>query len=177
MKYRKIASIIFVVVVVCVLIGIFAYKVSAISIDPYELYQVTHVLDGDTFKVKVGWHEVTVRMLGIDTPETVDKRKPVQCYGKEASDQTKELLSGSSVRLELNPDREEKDRYGRYLAYVRRADDLFVNEFLLQNGYAREYTYGRPYLRQNEFRGVESMAKDAGVGLWGACPEIIKAKK
>jgi micrococcal nuclease len=116
----------------------------------------------------VGHHEITVRMLGIDTPETVDPRKPEQCYGKEASNKTKELLTGKMVRLKLNPDREEKDKYGRYLAFVY-SGEVFLNEFLLEEGYAREYTFGKPYMFQKEFREVEGMAKEAKRGLWGVC--------
>ena len=147
----------------------FVRAATTIRIDPEELYQVTYVTDGDTFKARIGRHVVTIRMLGVNTPETVDPRKPSECYGKEASDETKELLSGKQVRLKLNPDREEKDRYGRYLAYVYRADDLFVNEELLKGGFAREYTYGKAYDLQKEFRGLEHHAKAAGTGLWGRC--------
>ncbi len=157
------------------IIGIFCvagyYIVEAatsIRIDENELYAVQQVKDGDTFTAMVGRHEITVRMLGIDTPETVDPRKPVQCYGKEASDKTKEILTGKTVRLKLNPDREEKDKYGRFLAYVY-LGDIFVNRFLLQEGYAREYTFGTPYMYQREFREIQKQAKDVQKGLWGAC--------
>ena len=161
------------------LLGAGAYIIHAatiISIDPEKFYPVAYVKDGDTFIVKIGRHEAAVRMLGIDTPETVDPRKPVQCYGKEASDETKSLLTGQSVRLMLNPNREEKDKYGRYLAYVYREDKMFVNKFLLENGYAHEYTFGSPYMFQKEFREVESQAKVVGKGLWGECPEVISPK-
>ena len=131
-------------------------------------YKVKYVIDGDTFKVRIGRHDVTVRMLGINTPETVDPRKPAQCFGKEASDQTKALLTDKMVQLKLNPKREEKDKYGRYLAYVY-VGDIFVNKTLIENGYAREYTYGKGYMFQKEFRVAEKVAKDLGNGLWGAC--------
>jgi micrococcal nuclease len=141
---------------------------TSITIDENELYDVQEVKDGDTFTAMVGHHEITVRMLGIDTPETVDPRKPEQCYGKEASDQTKSLLSGKKVQLKLNPNREEKDRYGRYLAFVY-SGEIFLNKFLLQEGYAREYTFGKPYMHQKEFRDIEKEAKKAEKGLWGVC--------
>jgi micrococcal nuclease len=141
---------------------------TSITIDENELYAIQQVKDGDTFTAMVGHHEITVRMLGIDTPETVDPRKPEQCYGKEASNKTKELLTGKMVRLKLNPDREEKDKYGRYLAFVY-SGEVFLNEFLLEEGYAREYTFGKPYMFQKEFREVEGMAKEAKRGLWGVC--------
>jgi micrococcal nuclease len=108
-------------------------------------------------------------MLGVDTPETVDPRKPVGCFGPEASAETKSLLSHRTVRLVTNSNREARDKYGRYLMYVYRDDGVFVNELLLKEGFAREYTFGRPYLYQNEFRGLEADAKSALRGLWNAC--------
>jgi micrococcal nuclease len=138
-------------------------------LDQQALYPVTYVTDGDTFKVKAEGKTITVRMLGINTPETVDPRKPSECYGHEASDETKQLLTGKNVRLKLNPHREVKDKYGRYLAYVYREDDLFINEELLKLGFAREYTVGRPYSMQKEFKDIEATAKEDKKGLWEAC--------
>lgn len=160
---------------ICVIVGLLSvcayvtYAATVVRIDENELYQVATVLDGDTFKVNVGWHQITVRMLGIDTPETVDPRKPEQCYGHEASDESKRLLTGQSVRMKLNPNREERDRYNRYLAYVYLEDGTFMSEYLLTNGFAREYTYGKPYVYQKEFRSIEKEAKERKVGLWGMC--------
>ncbi len=159
----------------CVIVGLLSvcayvtYAATVVRIDENELYQVAAVLDGDTFKVKVGWHQITVRMLGIDTPETVDPRKPEQCYGHEASDETKKLLVGAEVRLKLNPNREDRDKYDRYLAYVYLSDGIFLNEYLLKNGFAREYTYGRSYIYQKEFKNIEKEVKEQEVGLWGRC--------
>ena len=142
---------------------------SGVVIDPSKVYEVTDVVDGDTFKVMNGNREVTVRMLGINTPETVDPRKAPECYGKEASDETKELLKGGEVRLELNPNREKYDIYGRILAYVYLPSGLFVNEYLVQNGYAREYTVGSPYEYQKQFRSDEKSARNELLGLWRIC--------
>lgn len=173
MTYKKTTTVLVAAsfLIVCVFLVIGYYIVNAAtstSIDEDELYSVTRIKDGDTFDIKIGRHEATVRMLGIDTPETVDPRKPVQCFGKEASDETKSLLAGQKVRLKLNPNREEKDKFGRYLAYVY-LNDIFVNEILLEDGYAREYTYGKAYMLQKEFRDIEKQAKEAMKGLWGAC--------
>lgn len=140
-----------------------------VIIDESKFYAVSRVVDGDTFKVKVGRSEVTVRLLGIDTPETVDPRKGVQCFGPEASAETKSLLGGRDVRLRANPNREVKDKYGRYLFYVYRDDGLFVNESLLLGGFAREYTYGKAYNMRAEFRADEKVAREAKKGLWGQC--------
>ena len=159
----------------------FAYyeyaEANAIVIDPDRAYPVAYVVDGDTLKVKIDSHVVTVRLLGINTPETVDPRKPPECFGKEASDVSKSLLTGMKIKLAFNPNREQKDKYGRYLAYVYRDDGLFVNEFLVENGYAREYTFNHEqYLFQDEFRQAEAKAREAKKGLWEACPADLKSK-
>jgi len=142
-------------------------------LDPHVLYTVEHVIDGDTFILVTKQKHLTVRMLGIDTPETVDPRKSVQCYGLEASQKTKSLLEGHSVRLVTSPQREVLDKYGRYLAYVYRDDDMFINEHLLEGGFAREYTYGTPYSLQKEFRNIEKEAMHHAKGLWGHCKEVV----
>jgi len=168
MKYKKLVAIIFVTLVVCVCGYYIIHAATVVTINEDKLYLVERVLDGDTFVAKVGWHDITVRMLGIDTPETVDPRKPEQCYGKEASNETKSLLSGKSVHLKLNPNREEKDRYGRYLAFVY-LDGVMINQLLLENGFAREYTYGKAYMFQKEFKKIEEQTRKTEKGLWGEC--------
>lgn len=125
------------------------------------------IIDGDTFDVKINKQVVRVRLLGVDTPETVDPRKAVQCFGKEASDKMKELLIGYSVTLETDPTQSMTDKYGRLLAYVYRDDGLFINKYLLENGYAHEYTYNIPYQKMDEFKALERQARDNRVGLWG----------
>ncbi len=147
---------------------------SEISIDQNVYYPVTYVVDGDTFKVLIGGKGITVRMLGINTPETVDPRKAPECFGHEASDETKRLLGGRKVQLHFNPHRELKDKYGRYLAYAYRDDGLFVNEELLKQGFAREYTFGTAYSFQREFRNIEVVAQKENRGLWGMCGDTAK---
>lgn len=144
------------------------YAVS-IKIDPDEKYQVVSVLDGDTFEIKFDKGTRTVRMLGIDTPETVDPRKPIQCFGKEASDMTKSLLSHHTVSLRVDKTQSQTDKFGRLLAYVYRDDDLFINEYLLKNGFAREYTYSKAYSLQKQFKALQTEAKKEMVGLWKNC--------
>lgn len=139
------------------------------KINPDEKYQVLTVLDGDTFEVKMNGKMEKVRMLGIDTPETVDPRKPVQCYGKEASDMTKSMLSHHSVVLKIDAKQSILDKYGRILAYVYRDDGLFINTFLLEKGYAREYTYGNAYSFQKEFKALQASAQEQKFGLWESC--------
>lgn len=81
-------------------------------------YPVVDVVDGDTVKVRIGDKTETLRLIGIDTPETVDPRKEVKCYGREASDRAKAMLNGKSVYLESDPTQGERDKYNRLLRYV-----------------------------------------------------------
>ena len=113
-------------------------------------------------------------MLGVDTPETVDPRKPVQCFGKEASDTTKSMLSYRTVSLQIDKTQYATDKFGRVLAYVYRDDGVFMNEFFLKNGFAREYTYDKAYQFQKEFKTHEKSAQDQKKGLWEYCNDSSK---
>lgn len=135
---------------------------------PAQEYQVVSVTDGDTIHISMNGTIETVRLLGVDTPETVDPRKPVQCYGPEASQQTKALLTGKQVTLEADPSQDDRDKYGRLLRYVYLGSQN-VSLLLITEGYGREYTYDKPYKYQKEFRAAESNAKTNRRGLWGAC--------
>ena len=132
----------------------------------FQYYAVTNVVDGDTIKVNINGTVETLRLIGMDTPETVDPRKPVQCFGKEASNKAKELLSGTKVRLEKDPTQGELDKYGRTLAYIYREDGLFYNKHMIEQGYAHEYTYNTPYKYQAEFKAAENSAQENMRGLW-----------
>lgn len=139
-----------------------------------QLYKVTKIVDGDTIKVNYNDKTETIRLLGIDTPETVDPRKEVQCYGVEASNKMKELLENKEISLELDLSQGLRDKYNRILAYVYRAkDNLFINLELIKLGYAYEYTYNLPYKYQKEFRKAETSAKASQLGLWNpnVCPQ------
>jgi micrococcal nuclease len=125
------------------------------------------VVDGDTIEVEMGGRRHIVRYIGIDTPEVADPRRPVMCYGEEASRRNRQLVEGKTILLEK--DVSETDRYGRLLRYVW-ADGVFVNAALVQEGYARVYTVP-PDVRYAElFRRLEREAREQGRGLWGACP-------
>jgi len=132
----------------------------------YTYYKVTAVVDGDTIKIDMSGTAETLRLIGIDTPETVDPRKPVQCFGKEASSKAKELLSGQRVRVEKDSTQGERDKYDRLLAYVWREDGLFYNEYMVKQGYAHEYTYDSPYKYQAQFKADETYARQNQLGLW-----------
>lgn len=128
---------------------------------------VTRVVDGDTIVVRENGEDYKVRLIGIDTPETVDPRKEVECFGKEASDKTTQLLEGQQVRLEKDFSQGDADTYGRLLRYVFLENDLHVNLELVKTGYAHEYTYDLPYLYQTEFQEAEQEAREQHLGLWG----------
>lgn len=132
----------------------------------YTYYSISSVVDGDTVKVNIAGTVTTLRLIGMDTPETVDPRKPVQCFGKEASNKAKELLIGKKVRIEKDSSQGELDKYGRTLAYIYREDGLFYNKYMIEQGYAHEYTYSTPYKYQAEFKAAQKSAQTNLRGLW-----------
>lgn len=138
---------------------------------PGESARVVDVVDGDTVEVAVGGRTESVRLLGIDTPETVDPDRPVGCFGPEASARTAALLpEGTEVVLER--DVEGRDHFGRLLAYVFRADDdAFVNEVLVAEGFAEVLVIEPNGAYAPRLRAAESAARAAGAGLWGSCPD------
>jgi micrococcal nuclease len=131
-------------------------------------YLVTRVIDGDTIEVSLNGQVEKVRLIGVDTPETVDPRKTVQCFGKEASARTKELLTGKTVTLVK--DVSETDRYHRWLRYVY-LDGVFINQQLVLEGYAHARSYPPDVKYQAEFRAAEEQAREQKKGMWaeGVC--------
>jgi micrococcal nuclease len=130
-------------------------------------YRVVQVLDGDTIVVRgAGGSDETIRLLGVDTPETHHPRKPVQCYGPEAAAYTTRRLFGQVVRLE--DDVERHDIYGRRLAYVYVDGANFERE-LLRKGYARLLVIEPNHAHARAMLDDELNARARGVGLWGAC--------
>ncbi|HWH35814.1 MAG TPA: thermonuclease family protein [Acidimicrobiales bacterium] len=131
--------------------------------------EVVRVIDGDTIVVRIGSAEERVRLLGIDTPESVDPRSPVECYGPEASQRTAELLPpGTPIRLVR--DVEGRDRYSRLLAYVYRADDgAFVNLDLVRRGFADVLSVAPNLAHADELASAAESARGEGAGLWSAC--------
>jgi len=132
------------------------------------LYPVVHVNDGDTIIVKTPTGDETIRLLGVDTPEVKDPRKPVQCFGEQASTHTKKIMAGASVRLEPDPQDTDRDKYGRLLRYVYLPDGTLYNAELIRDGYGFAYTVF-PITKLDEFRQLEREAHEAGRGLWAGC--------
>lgn len=133
-----------------------------------KLYQVLDVVDGDTIKVNLNGTTTTIRLIGMDTPETLDPRKVVQCFGREASAKAKELLLGKMVRLEDDSTKEELDKYSRPLKYVFLEDGTLYNDKMIRDGYAHEYTYDKPYKYQIQFKEAQKEASTNLRGLWAA---------
>lgn len=126
-----------------------------------QFVRVNRVIDGDTFELSTG---KKVRLIGVDTPESVHPRKPVQYFGKEASDFTKSLIEGKDIKLEY--DVQKTDKYGRLLAYVYLDDSIFVNAELVKQGYAQVATYP-PNVKYSEyFIQLQKEARDNNIGLW-----------
>lgn len=138
----------------------------AVAASPSNYYSVVSVVDGDTFKVAMGNATETIRLIGIDTPETKDPRKPVQCFGREASAKAHFILDGHSVRLEADSSQNNRDKYGRLLRYAYLLDGTFFNKLMIEEGYAHEYTYDIPYQFQSEFKAAEQSARENARGLW-----------
>ena len=139
---------------------------------------VVRAIDGDTVDVRLDSGAVErVRILGIDTPEVVDPRRPIQCFGPEASARTKELLPpGRAVFLEPDPTQDKRDRHGRRLAHVfvevpaeGHGAPANVGAALIAEGYARHYVYQRtPTVHGSEYAAAEATARATGAGLWSA---------
>ena len=122
--------------------------------------KVARVIDGDTIVLENG---EKVRYIGMDTPETKHPSKPVEYYGKEATEANRKLVENKTVRLEF--DAQERDKYGRLLAYVF-VDTIFVNGWLVKEGYAKVSTYPPNVKYQDLLLILERKAREEGRGLW-----------
>ena len=140
-----------------------------------ETYRVVKVVDGDTMDVDMNGAITRLRIIGIDTPETVDPRKAVQCYGREASNKAKEILSGQFVTLTADESQGNTDKYGRLLRYITLPDGSDYGMFMISQGYAHEYTYHLPYVNQAGYKQAEVDARDNDRGLWS--PDTCSGNK
>lgn len=131
-------------------------------------YAVARFIDGDTLSVDMNGKRETVRMIGIDTPETHKPNTPVQCYGPAAAAFTKNLIGNQKVRLESDPKNQNRDRYNRLLRYVYLPDNKLVQKELVANGYGFAYTQF-PFGKMDEFVAAERQAALGKKGLWGNC--------
>jgi micrococcal nuclease len=149
-----------------------------INVEKSFIAEIERVVDGDTVVIRPenSSTTITMRLIGINTPETVDPRKKVECFGKEASGKAKELLvKGTSVRIENDITQNTIDKYGRMLGYIfipnnpnglSSSTELFFNKYMIEEGFAYEYTYDKTYIYQKEFREAQIEAKALERGLW-----------
>lgn len=130
---------------------------------------VERVIDGDTVELRIGGSVESVRLIGLDTPESVARNVPDQCFGAEAAEALRQLLP-PGTEVDLRRDVEGRDHYGRLLLYVHRAlDGLFINHWLLDNGYADSVSYEPNTSYEADFQRTARSAQAAGLGLWSAC--------
>lgn len=129
-------------------------------------FPVTKVVDGDTIWVRAGGDRVKVRLIGMDTAETVAPGEPVGCFGPEATSEAQRLLAGASVYLELDPSQGQYDVYDRLLAYAWLEDGRLFNLEMIRGGFAIEYTYDDPYAYQAEFQAAQGEAEETQAGMW-----------
>ncbi len=126
--------------------------------------RVARVIDGDTIELDDRTH---LRYIGIDTPEEVNPRKPVQCFAKEAAERNKALVENKDIIF--YKDISDHDRYGRLLGFVYLPDGTFINNMLVSEGYAFSYRYAPDISKAKEFQRAEDFARHLGLGLWSAC--------
>lgn len=140
-------------------------------------FRVSRVVDGDTVWVARNGVTVKVRLIGIDTPETVHPSEPVGCFGPEATAYAQSVLLDRPATLEYDPSQDRVDAYGRRLAYLW-LDGTTAGDYLgmfnldaIRGGFAREYLYDQPYAWYPEFVAAQDRAAAEGLGLWAVCPQ------
>lgn len=131
---------------------------------------VKRVIDGDTIELASGQK---VRYIGMDTPELVHPKKPVECFAQQAKAENQALVEGKTVRLEK--DVSETDKYGRILRYVY-VDNTFVNDHLVRMGFAHVSTYPPDVRYANQFIAAQKEARDNNRGVWAGCPAVDTGK-
>jgi micrococcal nuclease len=142
-------------------------SIAAAQQAPATFASVVSVVGGDTVDVQLdtGTRE-HVRLIGMDTPETVDPSQPMPCFSQEASTRAHELLDGQNVRVEMDTSQGERDKYGRLFAYLFLSDGTNFAQEMIGEGYAHEYTYRQPYTYQSDFVAAQDWARANGLGLW-----------
>lgn len=125
-----------------------------------EFYNIIKVIDGDTVVVDIGGKNETVRLIGINAPETKE------CFVKEATVKAKQILSDAQIKLETDNTQSDRDKYNRLLRYVILSDGSNLGKTLIMEGFAKEYTFKTAYKYQKEFKNAQSEARKARKGLW-----------
>lgn len=136
-------------------------------------YEVTSITDGDTIKVLINNKTETIRLVNMNTPETVDPRRPVECMGKESSEKMTQLVTGKKVSLEIDKTQTDRDRYDRLLRFVFLEDGTDVGLEMIKQGFAESSPYGNlPHKYLEEYKAAQSQAQEQQIGLWDStvCP-------
>ncbi len=128
-------------------------------------YRVESVVDGDTIKINYNGSLTSVRIIGVDTPETVDPRTTIECFGVEASDYLKQKIGGKTIRIAADTTQADRDKYNRLLRYIY-LDGEDIGLSIIANGYGHEYTYDTPYAHQTVYKKAQSEAESNNKGLW-----------
>jgi micrococcal nuclease len=124
---------------------------------------VSSVIDGDTMRIKYQGKTQSIRLLGIDAPESTKTRyKYLECFGTEAKNYLKSLVDKKKITFQFDPAQDQKDIYDRLLAYVFLNDEL-INQTMIEDGYAKEYTYKTTYTYQSQFKQAEELAQEQGM--------------
>jgi len=144
------------------------------EMDKKKMFKVISIIDGDTIDVSVRGKTERVRLLSVDSPETKDPRKPVQCFGAEATKKLQSMISGKFVKLTSDRTQGDRDKYKRLLRYVHDGN-IFINAEMVKQGYAFSYKeYPTKYL--TEFNSYEKLARENSLGLWSACNAVSPTK-
>lgn len=136
-----------------------------------EIARVTRVIDGDTIEINIRGETKKLRYIGVNTPETVDPRRPDECFGEEASKENKRLVEGKDIILEK--DISETDQFNRLLRYIylplSDGSLLFINDYLVRQGFANASTFPPDVKYYQQFLEAQQEARDNNRGLWGKC--------
>lgn len=174
-QFRK-AGILLVIGLVIILARNYEEKQNKkIAIGSRESAGLIRVVDGDTIVVRINGNDEKIRIIGINTPESVKKNSPIECFGKEATLHMKQLLSEpGGLRTEADPTQDIRDKYGRLLSHVF-VGDSNIGQQMIADGYAYENTYNKPYIYQSEYRTAQRNAQKNNLGLWS--PDTCNGKK
>lgn len=173
-KYRKQILIFLVSIITLFLQYQFINKPKETSDDKNRLSAIlVRVVDGDTLVLNIDNVNEKIRLIGMDTPESVKPNHPVECFGKEATLHAKSLLKNKELTFVSDYTQDTRDRYGRMLGYVFMDGKNFA-EIMIADGYAYEYTYNKKYRYQSNFKSAQRNARKEERGLWS--PETCNGK-
>lgn len=153
-------------IIVLVLISfiVFSAKVDVNLQMSKRIIEIVRWIDGDSCVIQYGGEEERLRLSGVDTPESVHPTKPVQPFAIEASNHVKEKFPVGTVCF-LEFDEKERDFFGRLLGYLHTSDGVFINYYLVRNGYGIAYTKYK-FKYKEMFVHAEELAKEEGLGMW-----------